>query len=66
MGYVAHTTHPRGSNSSASYKSQVEQHPATQQKYFDSRLVYTYRQLMAKPSRRQDASDFHSDGLLVG
>jgi hypothetical protein len=65
MGYVALTMHPHGSNSSAGYKSQIEQHPPTHQKYFDreSRLVYAYRQLVAKPSRRLRC---HSNGLLVG
>ena len=61
MGYVALTTYHHGSNNSAGYRSQGEQHPATQQnniisKYHvrESRLIfnYAYRQLMAKPSRR--------------
>ena len=44
MGYVALTVHPHGSNDSAVYKSQLEQHSATQnvsnRRDRESRLVF--------------------------
>ena len=56
--YVALTRHPHGSNNSAGYKSQLEQHPATQQNISnrhdrESRLVFYALTVSSWPSLYQ-------------